>query len=109
MSDEIQTMTLEEFRDLGYLQELNRRFLHPLGLAIGLMGDFDEDGNFEPSGEIQIQDYRDDPEGMRFSEEEMDLEFYIKSERIKFERQEKFEQRLEELGYVIQPVEVENE
>lgn len=28
-------MTLEEFVDLGYLQEVNRRFLHPMGLALG--------------------------------------------------------------------------
>jgi len=27
-------ISLEEFRKLGYLQELNRRFLHPLGLSM---------------------------------------------------------------------------
>ena len=27
-------MPIKEFRERGYLQELNRRFLHPLGLAL---------------------------------------------------------------------------
>lgn len=25
---------VDEFREIGYLQELNRTFLHPLGLAL---------------------------------------------------------------------------
>ena len=28
---------VKEFREKGYLQELNRRFLHPLGLALEII------------------------------------------------------------------------
>lgn len=34
MAEQIKRMSPAEFRDLGYLQELNRRFLHPLGMAL---------------------------------------------------------------------------
>jgi hypothetical protein len=27
-------MNIKEFREFGYLQELNRKYLHPLGLAL---------------------------------------------------------------------------
>jgi hypothetical protein len=31
---ETKVLSVTEFRDLGYLQELNRQFLHPLGLSL---------------------------------------------------------------------------
>ena len=36
-------MSLNEFKDKGYLQEVNRQFFHPLGLA--LFVEIDEDGD----------------------------------------------------------------
>jgi hypothetical protein len=30
----IKKIDIKEFREKGYLQELNRQFLHPLGLAL---------------------------------------------------------------------------
>lgn len=59
---EIKRMSVKAFRAQGYLQELNRRFLHPLGLAIEVVVD-DEDGTMSFGG---VWDYRDDPEGIRF-------------------------------------------
>jgi hypothetical protein len=50
---------IAEFRDIGYLQEANRRFFHPLGLALEVR--VDEAGNETISG---VEDCRDDPEGM---------------------------------------------
>lgn len=54
-------MSLEEFRSSGLLQEVNRLFFHPRGLAIGIRvtatGDTEFDG---------IWDHRDDPEGLVF-------------------------------------------
>ena len=32
--EEIKKIEIKEFREKSYLQELNRRFLHPLGLAL---------------------------------------------------------------------------
>ena len=34
---------VNEFIEEGYLQELNRRFLHPLGLALTVAADADDE------------------------------------------------------------------
>jgi hypothetical protein len=57
-------LSITEFRDDGYLQEVNRRFFHPLGLALQVT--FPDGGeDFEPyiSGVI---DSRSDREGFTF-------------------------------------------
>ena len=58
-------MDLNEFRDAGYLMEVNRVFFHPLGLALAVT--FDKD-----TGKVTalegILDSRDDPEGFIFDE-----------------------------------------
>ena len=57
-------MSIEEFKERGYLQEANRLFFHPLGIALVVFVDND-------SGEMKlcgIQDNRDDPEGMVFGD-----------------------------------------
>ena len=61
LMDEIKKMSVKEFREEGYLQELNRCFLHPLGLALEVITH--EDGT-ESFG--RVWDYRDDPEGVIF-------------------------------------------
>lgn len=58
--DRIKYMSIREFRDVGFLQEINRRLLHPCGLAIAI---HDSPGE---STTMRIWDYRDDPEGMVF-------------------------------------------
>ena len=58
-------MTVKEFRAAGYLRQVNRQFFHPLGMALEVV--IDEEGN-ERFGEVW--DYRDDPEGIRFAEED---------------------------------------
>ena len=63
MSKNIKRMSVKEFRKLGGLQEINRCFLHPRGLALEVI--IGDDGN-EKFGEVW--DYRDDPEGLFFSE-----------------------------------------
>jgi len=66
---EIKTMDIREFKEKGYLQEANRRFFHPLGLALIVSRD-DSDGTMKLFG---IQDVRNDPEGMVFDEFDGDL------------------------------------
>lgn len=56
----IPMMSVEEFRAKGYLQELNRRFLHPLGLALCVVVD---DNGTEFFGGVWKTD---DPEGIVF-------------------------------------------
>ena len=61
MSNDVVKMDIKEFRSKGYLQELNRRFLHPLGLALEIVI---EDGGSEKLG--GIWDYRKDAEGIYY-------------------------------------------
>lgn len=52
-----------EFRELGFLQEVNRQFFHPRGLALEVI--LGADGEERLGG---IWDYREDPEGILFSD-----------------------------------------
>jgi hypothetical protein len=52
---------LKEFVEFGFLQEANRRFFHPLGLAMTFT--VNEEGLPSFMG---FQDFRDDPEGCYF-------------------------------------------
>lgn len=90
-------MTVKEFREIGYLQELNRQFLHPLGLALEVV--VDDDGN-ESFG--HIWDSRDDPEGIIY--EKVDRK---KRQNVSIEQATRFKLRHEGLGYIIQPRETE--
>lgn len=51
---------ISEFRELGYLQEVNRRFLHPLGLSLTVV----RNGNGFQLG--SILDFREDSDGVCF-------------------------------------------
>ena len=96
----IKRMGAKEFRELGYLQELNRCFLHPLGLALEVM--IDEETGDEVFG--KVWDYRDDPEGIVFNDEFTHLnDKRAIAQRIAFERNKKSATRKELLGYTIQP------
>jgi hypothetical protein len=91
---EIKRMDIKEFREMGLLAELNRAFLHPLGLAIEVI--VEDDGTEKLGG---IWDYRDDPEGMLYSKECFPTEKIKKAQE--FIRQ-KHEQRLKVLGFIYQ-------
>lgn len=66
MSD-VKHIDIKEFREEGFLQEVNRLVLHPAGLALEVT--VEEDGSEHISG---VWDYRDDPEGMMFGWSEWD-------------------------------------
>jgi hypothetical protein len=63
MSDAHKTITPREMLAFGLIQEANRRFFHPLGLA--LMVTYDE-ADSDDSGAIAVLDSREDPEGFLF-------------------------------------------
>jgi len=63
MGENIKLLTIKQFQELGFLQEANRQFFHPLGLAIALYTD--DPG--ETVMQMNVWDYRDDPEGMFFA------------------------------------------
>ena len=77
-------MPIEEFKERGYLQEANRLFFHPIGLA--LVVSRDEDGSMELCG---IQDCRDDPEGMIFGDYDEE-----KADRVWDEKMAKMDARI---------------
>lgn len=96
-------MSVEEFRTLGFLQEVNRQFLHPRGLAIEVM--IDDDGK-ESFGEVW--DSRDDPEGIYYDLKASDHErvetFKEKSETVEEERLKHVDARVKLIGSEIEPI-----
>ena len=89
-------MPVKEFVDLGLLHEINRRMLHPLGLALEVVEE--ADGSCTFSG---VQDFRDDPEGMVFAEDTLSPE---KAARVAMEEALRLEARHRALGFWVQPV-----
>lgn len=95
-------LDIQEFRELGYLQEVNRRFFHPLGLAIAIS--YDENySSYELSG---IYDNREDLEGFIFDNAQLKLE---KQEFIDNEFKKRANKRIEMFGNIVQPINQENE
>jgi hypothetical protein len=93
MSD-IKHMDIKEFREMGLLAELNRVFLHPLGLALEVT--IEEDGTEKLGG---IWDYRDDPEGMLYSASHFPVDKIKKAQEF---IKQKHEQRQKTLGFIYQ-------
>lgn len=98
----VKYMDLKEFREKGYLQEVNRRFFHPLGLALEMA----------VSDDIEILngiwDFRDDPDGIYY-----DVEHSTQKRKDTFKRKKEFideqfnkfkESRMDILGFDIEPV-----
>lgn len=99
MSD-VKRMDIKEFREKGFLQEANRQFFHPLGLALEIV--IDDDGNESLGG---VWDYRDDPEGMSYDDELIRTDFAKeRADKIQELFNEKSKTRTERYGYTIQPV-----
>lgn len=96
-------ISVKEFRELGYLQELNRQFLHPLGLALEVF--IDDDGN-ESLG--NIWDYREDAEGICYdlknSNDARRSAFLEKYNHIKSEMLKRAEIRVKKFGGIIEPI-----
>lgn len=93
-------MNIKEFKDFGYLQELNRRFLHPLGLALEVAFDQKEE-KWILGG---IQDHRE--EGIYFGFEDYNgkekREALEKYSNVEHENIKRKEERINELGFYIE-------
>jgi hypothetical protein len=97
---EVKYLSLREFQGRGYLQELNRQFLHPLGLALEvLFGEEERDDRI-----VGVWDDRDDPEGNLFHPDALDAEFVRKARTVAAEIASKKAERLARFGFHIQPV-----
>jgi len=97
MPDDIKLISIKEFRKLGFIQEINRRLLHPCGLALEVVIDL-ETGKEMLGG---VWDYRDDPEGMYYKNEELSR---AKAQSVTDLFYSKLNHRREEFGHIIQPV-----
>ena len=91
-------MDLAEFVEGGYLQELNRRFLHPIGLSLAV---YIVDGRIQFAG---IVDGRQDPAGLKFTR--IDPQATLMAAKMEQEMQRRHEARRMRLGYVVQPLPV---
>jgi hypothetical protein len=93
----VRYMDLEEFGREGYLQEVNRQFFHPHGLALEITCDLSEGNDAYSNAVITgIWDYRDDPEGIIFGgskDPEYREEKKQKAENVRQERVKHFRTR----------------
>lgn len=95
--NKVECMDPKEFREKGFLQELNRQFLYPLGLAI----EMNIVNGVETLG--RIWDYRNDPEGLLYPEEVGEAEeFKGKMKNVKVLKEARVRTRQQLLGFVVQ-------
>jgi len=103
MSDKI--MSIEDFVELGYLQELNRQFLHPLGLALQVYVDANGRYRFTEG----VVDCRDNLEGMYFDYKGSDKKRIdtatTKAKYVRRELEKRTPVRVDKLGFGIEPIE----
>jgi hypothetical protein len=101
MADNIKRIDIKEFRELGFLQELNRQFLHPLGMAMEIV--VEDDGTERLGG---IWDSREDPEGFVFAgfTPEQIAESQAKADKVLAAQTAGHERRNRILGFALQPV-----
>ena len=101
---DIKRIDIKEFRKLGFLQELNRQFLHPMGLALEVVVD-EETGEEKLGG---IWDYRNDPEGIIYdianSDEERIKAFNDKANYVENHINKMIRTRIEKIGYGVEQI-----
>ena len=97
MTDDIKRIPIKEFHQLGFIQEINRRLLHPCGLALEVILD-KETGEAKLGG---VWDYREDPEGMAFAEGVLSVDKFDSVEDLFYA---KAAYRIDSLGFFTQPV-----
>lgn len=96
MGETQKMMPIGEFVDVGYLTELNRRFLHPLGLSLATEKD--------ASGELKIAgviDARDMLGGLVY---DLTAEDIARAKRIRELERVRLLARVQRFGFVKQPV-----
>lgn len=101
--ENIKKIDIREFREMGYLQEANRRFFHPLGLAIEL--NVKDNGDHSIGG---IWDYREDKEGIYYdlnnSDDDRKERFKRNKDFIDNQFKKRISDRKDKLGFGLEPV-----
>jgi len=103
MSKEIKRIPVKEFRELGYLQEVNRKFLHPLGLALEVT--LNDDDTESITG---IWDCREDLEGILYdlknSNSDRIENFNKNMVNVRKQAQKHIQSRIILLGDIVEPI-----
>lgn len=99
--ERVKIMDLDEFCDVGFLQEANRQFFHPHGLALEVFAEGDKSHRGPVLYISGVWDDRDDPLGMAFGDGVIDPE---KARRVEEELSRHIEARVVMFGDPIQPV-----
>ena len=86
-------LSLMEFRDLGYLQELNRQFLHPLGLSMEVTLD-----PLTGDERLEISDCRENATSPILADVDP-----FRTRLIRDEIRQRYGPRTRALGYWVQP------
>ena len=110
--EEVKTIEGKEFRELGYLQEVNRRFFHPLGLALSMIIDKEKKNTVA----FQIIDSRDDEEGIyyalndpKYSDDERLERFEKNKQFVEDEIAKRADKRKSLFGDIIEPIPTKSE
>ena len=100
----IKQIPIKEFAEFGYLQEVNRLFFHPLGLAL-IISENTLTGEIQLAG---IQDAREDKEGIIFGcayfKKDTLADMKLKQYRVQKEWRERADAREKALGFALEPV-----
>jgi hypothetical protein len=94
---EMPRIDIAEFRELGFVQEINRLILHPCGLALSV--DIGDDGAETLGG---VFDDRGDPEGWYF---DLADGLATKASSVAALTNDRAAARTAALGYIVQPIE----
>lgn len=97
---EVNAMPIDVFVRTGYLSEINRRILNPLGLH--LMAQIDDNGAARSLG--PIVDRRDDPEGFTTDDPAQIAAMNAAAARVREIEDERREWREQRTGWWVQPV-----
>ncbi len=102
--DVAQEMSFEEFVEKGYLQEVNRRFFHPLGLALRV-----QLGHGKMRPQAVVLDCRRDPQGVVYAPATTEEHAEVRESKARFidrELQERERVRKAAYGWGVQPLDV---
>lgn len=96
-------ISIDEFVEQGYLQEVNRLFFHPLGLSLLVKYD-EEDRAFKLGG---VLDCREDAEGVIFGSSKDSNQSFLREKKyssVNREKEKRSSVRLNNFGWEVQPI-----
>lgn len=101
-------VALSELRDFGHLQEVNRLYFHPRGMALAIAFDIDDGVHPAVLGRLVVLDYRREPLGFVFDWPTRDpddlADSVAKAARVAEDMAAREPARRAALGFCIEPM-----